>query len=282
MIPLHLQLLLKWHERTLSSPKEIIKSLHSSHVARVKALHTSKGRKSAHRFIAEGPAAVNAAASSEKYPIESLYVTETGAELLPAALRNQAIFTSEKVMAAISTVETAQGVLAICSMGQGKDAGTNSEEFDKIFSTNLPVLYMCEVNDPGNLGTIIRTADALGSAGVLLSQGSADPFSGKVVRSTAGSLWNVTLFRDVAIDAAIKKARIHQKEIIATDGTGRTPLREISGQSALWIFGNEARGLTKEISAQADKVVSIPMRGRAESLNLATAVAICLFHANGG
>ena len=248
----------------------------------MKALHTSKGRKSAQQFIAEGPAAVSAATTSKKYPIDSLYVTEAGAELLPAALLNQAIFTSEKVMAAISTVETAQGVLAICSMGQEKDAGTNSEEFDKIFSKNLPVLYLCEVNDPGNLGTIIRTADALGSAGVLLSQGSTDPFSGKVVRSTAGSLWNVTLFRDVAIDAAIKKARIHQKEIIATDGRGSTSLTEVSGQNALWIFGNEARGLTREISAQADKVVSIPMRGRAESLNLATAVAICLFHANGG
>jgi len=243
----------------------------------VKALHASKGRKAAKQFIAEGPAAVEAALTSKRFPIVNLYVTENGADLLPQSAQSilaKAIYLSEKVMASISTVETAQGVLAICS----SEELLNEEEIYK--NKALPLIYCFEVNDPGNLGTIIRTADALGAAGVLLSPGSADPFSPKVVRATAGSLWHVPFLREVDITTAIEESRAFGRKIYATDGQGAKSLPELRGRDALWIFGNEARGLTSEMTALADEVVSIPMRGRAESLNLATAVAITLFHAN--
>ena len=252
----------------------------------MKALHASKGRKAAKQFIAEGPAALEAALRSKRFPIVNLYVTETGAELLSQSAQStqstqltqsilaKAVYLSEKVMASISTVESAQGVLAICS----SEERLNEEEIYK--KNALPLIYCFEVNDPGNLGTIIRTADALGAAGVLLSPGSADPFSPKVVRATAGSLWHIPLLREVDIARAIEESRKHGRKIYATDGQGTKTLPEVSGEDALWIFGNEARGLTSEITALADEVVSIPMRGRAESLNLATAVAITLFHAN--
>ena len=252
----------------------------------MKALHASKGRKAAKQFIAEGPAALEAALRSKRFPIVNLYVTETGAELLGESAQStqstqltqsilaKAIYLSEKVMASISTVESAQGILAICS----SEERLNEEEIYK--KNALPLIYCFEVNDPGNLGTIIRTADALGAAGVLLSPGSADPFSPKVVRATAGSLWHMPLLREVDIARAIEESRAHGRKIYATDGQGAKTLPEVSGEDALWIFGNEARGLTIEITALADEVVAIPMRGRAESLNLATAVAITLFHAN--
>lgn len=243
----------------------------------MKALHASKGRKAAKQFIAEGPAAVEAALTSKRFPIVNLYVTENGADLLPQSAQSilaKAIYLSEKVMASISTVETAQGVLAICS----SEELLNEEEIYK--NKALPLIYCFEVNDPGNLGTIIRTADALGAAGVLLSPGSADPFSPKVVRATAGSLWHVPFLREVNITTAIEESKVFGRKIYATDGQGAKTLPELRGKDALWIFGNEARGLTSEMTALADEVVSIPMRGRAESLNLATAVAITLFHAN--
>ena len=243
----------------------------------MKALHASKGRKAAKQFIAEGPAAVEAALTSKRFPIVNLYVTENGADLLPQSAQSilaKAIYLSEKVMASISTVETAQGVLAICS----SEELLNEEEIYK--NKALPLIYCFEVNDPGNLGTIIRTADALGAAGVLLSPGSADPFSPKVVRATAGSLWHVPFLREVDITTAIEESRAFGRKIYATDGQGAKTLPELRGRDALWIFGNEARGLTSEMTSLADEVVSIPMRGRAESLNLATAVAITLFHAN--
>jgi len=243
----------------------------------VKALHASKGRKAAKQFIAEGPAAVDAALTSRRFPIVNLYVTEEGVELLPKSAQSilaKAIYLSEKVMASISTVESAQGVLAICS---SEEQFKEEEIYKKV---SLPLIYCFEVNDPGNLGTIIRTADALGAAGVLLSPGSADPFSPKVVRATAGSLWHVPFLREVDITTAIEESRVFGRKIYATDGQGAKTLPELRGKDALWIFGNEARGLTSEMTALADEVVSIPMRGRAESLNLATAVAITLFHAN--
>jgi len=243
----------------------------------VKALHASKGRKAAKQFIAEGPAAVEAALTSRRFPIVNLYVTEEGVELLPKSAQSilaKAIYLSEKVMASISTVESAQGVLAICS---SEEQFKEEEIYKKV---SLPLIYCFEVNDPGNLGTIIRTADALGAAGVLLSPGSADPFSPKVVRATAGSLWHVPFLREVDITTAIEESRAFGRKIYATDGQGAKTLPELRGRDALWIFGNEARGLTSEMTALADEVVSIPMRGRAESLNLATAVAITLFHAN--
>ena len=246
----------------------------------MKALHASKGRKSAKQFIAEGPAAVEAALTSRRFPIVNLYVTEEGAEFLPKSAESaqsilaKAVYLSEKVMASISTVESAQGVLAICS----SEEQFKEEEIYK--NVSLPLIYCFEVNDPGNLGTIIRTADALGAAGVLLSPGSADPFSPKVVRATAGSLWHVPFLREVNITTAIEESRVFGRKIYATDGQGAKTLPELRGKDALWIFGNEARGLTSEMTALADEVVSIPMRGRAESLNLATAVAITLFHAN--
>ena len=240
----------------------------------MKALHASKGRKSTHQFIAEGPASVLSALTSKKFPVVTLYATESGASLLPSKFLSKVVYLSDKVMDAISTVENSQGVLAICS----NDINENSQAI--FTNTKLPLIYCCEVNDPGNLGTIIRTADALGAAGVLLSPGSADPFSPKVVRATAGSLWNIPVLRELEVTEAVHEARASGRKIFAADGTGKIKLTEISTPSALWIFGNEARGLTKEITSMADQVVAIPMRGRAESLNLATAVAITLFHVN--
>ena len=240
----------------------------------MKALHASKGRKSAAQFIAEGPAAVRAALTSKRFPVETLYVTESGAQLLPPKYLTRAIYLSEKVMAAISTVENAQGVIAICTMED------QTRAVDLFGNTDLPLIYCVEINDPGNLGTIIRTADALGAAGLLLSPGSADPFAPKVVRATAGSLWNITVVRDVEIHAAAKAARTHGRAVYVADGRGLVKLTEINGRNALWIFGNEARGISEDVAALADELIAIPMRGQAESLNLATAVAITLFHAN--
>ena len=218
-----------------------------------------------------------AALHSSRYPIEALYVTEAGRALLPQGALADSILLSEKVMAAISTVENSQGLLAICS----NKVQTSESGNEKIFANiNFPLIYCFEVNDPGNLGTIIRTADALGAAGVCLSPGSADPFSPKAVRATAGSLWNIPVLREMEIHSAIERARANKRKVYAADGSGVRKLPEVSGANALWIFGNEARGLTKEITVLADEVVAIPMRGRAESLNLATAVAITLFHAN--
>lgn len=137
-----------------------------------------------------------------------------------------------------------------------------------------------EMTDPGNAGTLIRTADAMGADGVILAGDSVDPHNGKCVRSTAGSVFHVPLARERSISDVLAALRGAGVAICATAGDAELSLPEagevLAGPTA-WLFGNEAHGLPDAILAQADHRISIPIPGRAESLNLAAAAAICLY-----
>lgn len=137
-----------------------------------------------------------------------------------------------------------------------------------------------EMNDPGNAGTLIRTADAMGADAVILAGDSVDPHNGKSVRSTAGSLFHLPIARERNVDVVLDSLRAAGMAICATAGDADLSLPDarsvLSGPTA-WLFGTEARGLAPEVLAGADHRISIPIRGRAESLNLAAAAAICLY-----
>jgi TrmH family RNA methyltransferase len=137
-----------------------------------------------------------------------------------------------------------------------------------------------EMNDPGNAGTLIRTADAMGADGVILAGDSVDPHNGKCVRSTAGSLFHLPVARERSVDAVLDGLREAGVTICATAGDGDLSLpdaREVLSGPTAWLFGTEAHGLSSDVLARADHRISIPIRGRAESLNLAAAAAICLY-----
>ncbi len=145
-----------------------------------------------------------------------------------------------------------------------------------------PLVICADVRDPGNAGTVIRTADASGAAGVVLAGNSVDPYNDKTVRATAGSLWHLPLA--LAQDPAdvVRSARRAGWTVLAADGAGETDLFEAESSDLLagrvaWLFGNEAWGLPDELASLADHRVSIPVLGRAESLNLAAAAAVCLY-----
>jgi TrmH family RNA methyltransferase len=136
------------------------------------------------------------------------------------------------------------------------------------------------LNDPGNAGTVLRTADACGAGAVVFGAGSADPFGGKVVRASAGSLFHVDVVRGVALEGLLPGLQAAGGTVLAADGAGETSLEDLTTELAgpvLWLFGNEARGVPADLARAADARVRIPMRGRAESLNLAAAAAICLY-----
>jgi TrmH family RNA methyltransferase len=142
-----------------------------------------------------------------------------------------------------------------------------------------------EIRDPGNAGTVLRTADAAGADAVVFSTGSVDPYNGKCVRSSAGSLFHVPIVREADPLEAIAAWRSLGCTVLAADGGGDVDLYDLlpaaGGDGVLagpvaWVFGNEARGLDPAIAAAADARVSIPHAGRAESLNLAAAAAVCL------
>ena len=164
----------------------------------------------------------------------------------------------------------------------GEERGPSGGERASLETTLTHLVICADVRDPGNAGTVIRTADAAGARGVVLAGHSVDPYNDKTIRATVGSLWHLPIA--VADDPAdvVRRARDAGFLVLAADGAGETDLfeAETSGlldQPVAWLFGNEAWGLPDELAALADHRVSIPILGRAESLNLSTAAAVCLY-----
>jgi TrmH family RNA methyltransferase len=138
------------------------------------------------------------------------------------------------------------------------------------------------VREPGNVGTLIRTADAAGADAVVLSSESVDPHNPKAVRASVGSIFHVPISTDVDVPAAAPAWRDQGLQVLAADGYGSSDLDDCIDDGTLtkptvWLFGNEAHGLPDGYDAFVDRSVKVPIYGRAESLNLATAAAICLY-----
>ncbi len=142
-----------------------------------------------------------------------------------------------------------------------------------------------QINDPGNAGTVLRTADAAGAGAVILSAGSVDVYNGKCIRASAGSLFHLPVVREADPLAAIDALRRAGHMVLAAAGDASVSLYDllpgpggsgVLGGPVTWVFGNEARGLPEDVLALVDTAVGIPMPGRAESLNLAAAASVCL------
>lgn len=255
----------------------MIESLHSPHIARVKALISSKGakeRRESARYVAEGAQFVREAIKAKAIDqVDVLYLTANGRSRLENDKIDLTIFKTEDVtdavMKAMSETISPQGILAIC-----KIPNPNLENL-KLSGKSI-LLYLHEIQDPGNAGTILRSADALGATAVITSPGSVDMYSPKVVRSTAGSLWHLPIFERVTL--AQLQTTIPNLNFATLSADGKSSIRDyqIAGNTVL-IFGNEARGLADlEVPTNA-QVLSISMAGNAESLNLSSAAAIVLY-----
>ena len=205
--------------------------------------------------------------------VKTVYLTESGRSRIDQAgldiSRAEVILVSEPVMAAMSSTITPQGIISICSV--------DDNDFSKLKpSGKSRYIYLHEIQDPGNAGTILRTADAMGIDAVIVSPGSVDMYSPKVVRATAGSLWHVPLFTGITL--AQLNDQIPNVAKIALSAQGHKSLLDVKElPDVVAIFGNEARGIDALIGSDVMQV-SIPMTGNAESLNLAAAAAIVIFH----
>jgi TrmH family RNA methyltransferase len=150
---------------------------------------------------------------------------------------------------------------------------------EHVVAVSARLLAICaDVRDPGNAGTVIRTADAAGADAVVLAGQSVDAYNAKTVRATVGSLFHLPLAIEPDPAAAVREAQARGLTVLAADGAGEVDLfdADLSGPTA-WLFGNEAWGLPEDLAALADHRVAIPIHGRAESLNLSTAAAVCLY-----
>jgi TrmH family RNA methyltransferase len=142
------------------------------------------------------------------------------------------------------------------------------------------VTVLCRVADPGNAGTVIRTSDAAGAAAVALTRGSVDPYAGKCVRATAGSLFHLPVITGVTAAPTVNALREAGLTVLAAtlDGDDLDALTDDELQRpTAWVFGSEAHGLDTALESAADRRVRVPIHGGAESLNLAAAAAVCLY-----
>jgi TrmH family RNA methyltransferase len=247
----------------------------SARIAAARKLTRRPGRDAAGLFLAEGRQSV-AEALADPSGVHEVFATEAAAAAhhdLLAATSVPVRLVTEKAAAGLSETVTPQGLVAVCRL---RDVAVEA------FTANPPRLAvaLAELADPGNAGTVLRTADACGAGAVVFGSGSADPYGGKAVRASAGSLFHVDVVRGAPLGPLIDTVRGAGVTVLAADGGGEVSLDELATELAgpvLWLFGNEARGVPQELAASADARVRIPMRGRAESLNLAAAAAICLY-----
>lgn len=234
-------------------------------------------------FLVEGPQAVGEALTWRPDIVVELYATPTALEKHGELGKSAGVagvdvtFVTEAVLDTIADTVTPQGIVAVCKQFPTaiKDILRSGEDAPRL------IAILEEVRDPGNAGTIIRAADAAGADAVILTGRSVDPWHPKVVRATTGSLFHLPIAAGVQVESVIERAHAVGIQIVAADIKGDDLLSvRSSGVLAAptaWLFGNEARGLDDEKIALADRAVSVPIYGRAESLNLATAAAVCLF-----
>lgn len=244
-------------------------------VAAAKLLR-SAGRRKAKLFLVEGENSVEAAVATGA--ATDVYVTEAAAARYEEILRTAGYLNvyvhpiTEKASRALSDTVTSTGIFAVCKpvLWRTRD----------VLKRPRLVAVPVETRDPGNAGTLIRIADAVGADGLVFAGETVDPQAPKVVRSSAGSLFHVPVARDVNVHGVVGQLQQQGLTVLATGADGEVSLddaEELLAQPTAWLFGNEAHGLSGNIAARADYRVRIPIRGRAESLNLATAAAICMY-----
>ncbi|WP_101257194.1 TrmH family RNA methyltransferase [Streptomyces barkulensis] len=250
--------------------------------ARRLARRNTRGKE--RRFLAEGPQAVREAVghrSGGEPTLTELFTTPEAAErhagvVAAARAAGARIRTAtDEVIAELSQTVTPQGLVGVCRF--------LDLPFDRVLAARPKlVAVLANVRDPGNAGTVLRCADAAGADAVVLTDASVDLYNPKSVRASVGSLFHLPVAVGVPVERAVAGLREAGVRVLAADGAGEhdldTELDEgrMGGPTA-WVFGNEAWGLPEETRALADEVVRVPIHGRAESLNLATAAAVCLY-----
>jgi TrmH family RNA methyltransferase len=242
-------------------------------VVAARRLLRRRDREQSGAFLVEGPQAVREALAAGV--VRELFATEAAAERHPRLVAGSVSWLTDRALAALTETAHPQGLVAVCST-------VDRPLTEAVAGDPRLVAVLAEVRDPGNAGTVLRCADAAGADAVVLAGDAVDPYNGKCVRASAGSLFHLPIARGVPAAAALDALRDRGLQVLAADGTGEADLDELADTGALtaptaWLFGNEAWGLPAELAVLADRRVRIPIYGAAESLNLATAAAVCLY-----
>ena len=233
----------------------------------VRRLSRRSERSERRLFLADGPNAVEAAL--EAGCVEEVFArADVELPVLPDGVRVTRV--EDRALELLSDSVSPAGVVALCRFVDVPLA--------EALSGARLVAICADVRDPGNAGTVIRCADAAGADAVVLAGSSVDAYNPKTVRASVGSLFHLPLAVEPSAEAAVRAAKDAGLTVLAADGAGEVALYDapLAGPTA-WLFGNEAWGLPAELAELADHRVAIPIHGKAESLNLSTAAALCLY-----
>jgi TrmH family RNA methyltransferase len=259
----------------LSRPQPAPLSPGNTRVKDARRLSRRSVRAERRLFLADGPKAVEGALGVDC--VVEVFVAASSAGTYDALVARapRASVVDDRALASLSDSVSPAGIVAVCSFVDVPIAAALETA-----RRGASLLAICaDVRDPGNAGTMIRTADALGADAVVLAGNSVDPYNAKTVRASVGSLFHLPVALAADAGAAVHAARAAGLVVLAADGEGELSLddaAEVLAGPTAWLFGNEAWGLPADLAALADHRVRIPIRGHAESLNLATAAAICL------
>jgi TrmH family RNA methyltransferase len=261
---------------------DVITSVHNPLVKRLHQLLDRKGREEQGSFLVEGVHLVEEALRSDAEVVTVVYDSERGLDpVCEQALHRrdssvQVIAAAPAVLAKLSETKSPQGIVA-----EVKKPRRNWQDWLSSAGEGAFLLLMLdEIQDPGNLGTILRTAEAAGVDAVIMGKGSVDLFNGKVVRATMGALFRLPVFSQQLVEAAETLKRLGARILVSSVNEGSLAYDEAdySGKVAI-VIGNEGRGVSSEMIKKADSLVHIPLYGRAESLNAAVAAGVLVYEA---
>jgi TrmH family RNA methyltransferase len=249
----------------------VITSVRNARVAAALRLHKRTFRDADRAFLVEGAQAAGEALR-ERGALRTLFHADPLHPLVARAEEGgvELVHVSREVMAKLTGTVTPQGLVGVAPF---VDVGV-----DQLPDAPACVAVLHAVRDPGNAGTVLRSADAAGADAVVFSSASVDVYNAKTVRASAGSLFHLPIVRGAGTDEAVAALRARGMRVLAMDARGEADLlQQDLAEPVAFLFGNEAWGLPEEVARLADATVRVPIAGRAESLNLAAAATVCLF-----
>lgn len=253
---------------------QIITSKDNETVKNIRKLKEKKYRDLNNSYIIEGIKLIKEAIIEKKL-IKQIVVCEENInngvidkKLLYEIAKYECIYVNKKIFTLISDVQNPQGILAVIEKQNSEDNIDYKEDI---------IVVLDGIQDPGNLGTILRTIDSVGLKQVIVSKETADAYNPKVVRSTMGAIFRVNIIESDNLIETLKNLRKHKYKIMATSLETNNYIYDVDYNKKVIVIGNEANGVSKEILNAAEEKIKIPMLGRTESLNASVATSIILY-----
>lgn len=251
-----------------------ISSKENELIKHIKKLKDKKERDSSNEYVIEGIKLIQEAIQ-ENVNIKQIIVCDDcdKTESMPKDLmyeiaKYDCIYVTKKIFKYISEVQEPQGILAVI------EKNNSDSEIDY---TQDIIVALDDVQDPGNLGTILRTVDSIGLTQILVSKGTADSYNPKVVRSTMGAIFRIKIIECEDLEKTLKEIKKHKFKVVVTSLQTENTIYEINYNKKVIVIGNEAKGVEKNIQDLADEKIKIPMLGKTESLNASVATGIVLY-----